>query len=132
MKTKLKALLHNRLFEKIIHQVPFIYPAKKLQAFDELLLKVKEVGPDKTSGILHPYEQRVNIEIENNPSYRVSLLQFLPITLVNPPEAWDKYYKKLFQFDKSGKINHNQYLNLYWRIRRSHQRFRILHFYSIG
>jgi len=100
MKELLKGILHSKVFYKIIHSIPFQYPKEKLIAFDRFLIAVKEAGPEGCLGVLKPYVQVIEVEERKN----VELLQFLPITLINPPEAWDKYDQKLFVFDHRGKV----------------------------
>ncbi len=104
MKKLIKSSLNNSLFRKIIHKIPFITPKTKLAHFCKFLQSIKEQGPENCFKTLSEYEQVIIIDETNDNNRKIKLLQFIPITLVNPPEAWNKYYKKLFLFNEEGKI----------------------------
>jgi hypothetical protein len=102
MKQLLKKVLQNKVFHRLIHAVPFQYPKEKLDRFNRFLAQVKVSGPEGCFAVLQPFEQKIHLKQESQVPF--GLLQFLPITLINPPEAWDKYDQKLFVFDTRGKI----------------------------
>lgn len=100
MKQLVKKALHNKVFSTIIHAIPFSYPKQKLLSFNQLLDDIKDAGPVGCFEILKRFEHNEFNKDGNLPV----LLKFIPITLINPPEAWDKYDQNLFVFDERGKV----------------------------
>jgi hypothetical protein len=104
MKNSIKALLNNALFRNIVYKIPIYYDKKKLAQFDTFLNSIKSSDPQDALAVLTLFEQKTSVDLYNDKIRPFKLLQFIHVTLVNPPSVWEIYNKKLFFHDADGKI----------------------------